>query len=252
MDAQKLNFMMSIQNEIDKLSLKIGADHQSVKDLKNQFEKLSQTELKKQDNSSISNIDLLPIKNDTELIIDQFKRVNQKFDVIDKEIEDRAIFFYKDLKLTSFVSLEFKNMLIKNFELFELSLKKEDHKLASKYAIVQLEGILNIFEQDLIIWETNNPTRQYSQFNYITTQKNGIKTMPFKAKCNSIQVFLNLKFFGHKKLDLVYDLRGYESHQYSQDKILESEAKLLTLKNSPNEYYGEIFKFIKQCVPHVK
>lgn len=201
---------------------------------------------------SDSNLDLSPIKDDTETIIDQMSRVTNKFDIIDGVIEQRALNFYNDFPTTNDVLIELKKVLIKSFELFELSLKKEDHRLASKYSIVQLEGILNLFEQELILWEEANPTRKYSQIRYIKTHFNGSKTMAILAKCSSIQTFLKLNYVGLNKISLVNDIRNYESHQFSTDKIDESETKLLLLKNNPNEYYDEVFKLIKQCFKSIK
>jgi hypothetical protein len=68
MDSQKIKFMISIQNEIDKLQNKLGVDSSIVLDLKKEFAALYQTELDKTSVSSISNQDLLPIKTDTEAI----------------------------------------------------------------------------------------------------------------------------------------------------------------------------------------
>ncbi|MDI9877931.1 hypothetical protein [Flectobacillus longus] len=254
MDAQKLKFMMSVQLEIDKLEAELGSNHQDVVASKALFQKLSQTEIqkKKQVNSKSECCDeLIPIKADTETIIDQVTRVTNKFDIIDSIIEKRASHFYNDFPTTNLTLTELKKVLIKNLELFELSLKKEDHRLASKYLIVQLEGILNLFEPELILFEEANPTRQYSQLSYIAIYK-GVKTMPFRTKCNSIQTYLGIKYIAHNKVSLVYDIRNYESHQFAPDKIEESEAKLQLLKNSPTDYYEEVFKLIKQCFKSIK
>ncbi len=251
MDAQKLKFMMSIQQEIDKLQIEFGADSPVVIELKSQFDILSQAEINRPNTTTIQNFDLIPIKADTETIIDQVNRVTNKFDIIDSVIENRALHFYKEFPTSNTTHQELKKVLIKSLELFELSLKKEDHRLASKYLIVQLEGILNLFEAELILYEENNPTRQYSQLSYIATYK-GVKTMPFRTKCNSIQTYLGIKYIAHNKVSLVYDIRNYESHQFAPDKIEESEAKLQLLKNSPSEYYEEVFKLIKQCIKSIK
>lgn len=252
MDAQKIKFMLSIQKEIDKLVATLGATHPDVIAAKGLFEKLSQDEMTK---PSFSDCDcaeeIKPIKKDTETIIDQVKRVTQKFDLIDKEIEERAKHFYIDFPTTTNNLAELKKVLIKSRELFELSLKKEDHRLASKYAIVQLEGLLNLFETELINWEEENPTREYSQKSFIQTY-NGIKSMPFRAKCNSIRAFLQLKYVDYNKISLVYDIRNYESHQLTGERIVESEIKLTQLKNSPTHYYEEVYKLMKQCFKSIK
>ena len=198
-------------------------------------------ELKEEQTSTSDSI--APIKKDTETIIEQVNRVTNKFDIIDEEIEKRAKSFYLDFNSTD----DLKTELIKNYELFELSLKKEDHKLASKYVIVQLEGILNLFEQELIAFEENNPEREYSQLKYISTYK-GKKTMPFRTKCNSIRTYKDIKYIDYNKISLVYEIRNFESHQFASDKIKDCEEKLEELKKSPNEHYSEIYKLIKICL----
>ena len=255
MDAQKLKFMMSVQLEIDKLEGKLGSNHRDVIASKALFEKLSQIEIQKkkpENNKSEFCDELIPILNNTEIIIDKINRVTIKYDLIDSIIEKRASFFYKDFPTTSENLEKLKKELIKNLELFELNLKKEDHKLASKHLIVQLEGIVNRFEQELILFEESNPTRQYSQFNFIRTHNNGSKTMTLIAKCSSIQTFKNLGFVDIKKISIVNDIRNYESHQYSFEQIVKSEEKLTTLSNSPSVYYESVLNLIKKCLPIIQ
>lgn len=67
MDAQKIKFMMSIQQEIDKLKVIHGADNPVIIQLIKQFHSLSQSEIIKS-NSPNNNRDLVPIKIDTEAI----------------------------------------------------------------------------------------------------------------------------------------------------------------------------------------
>lgn len=251
MDAHKIKFMMSIQYEIDKKKEELGADNPTVLELKELFQILWQNEINETNLPLLNNLDLLPIKTNTETIINQVKRVTDKYDIIDKEIEQRAKKFYEDFPTTTPTLLELKDVLIKNLGLFELSLKKEDHKLASKYCILQLEGILNLFEHELISWEENNPTREYSQLRGIKTHYEGTKTMTIIAKCYSIHAYHILNFVSVKKISLVYDIRNYESHQFAINKIEQCEAKLSILKEYPNEYYEEVFKLIKQCFGHI-
>jgi hypothetical protein len=59
---------MSIQQEIDKLQIELGVDSPIVSELKNQFEILSQSEVNKLNTTTTTNLDLLPIKEDTEAI----------------------------------------------------------------------------------------------------------------------------------------------------------------------------------------
>ena len=255
MDAQKLKFMMSVQLEIDKLEAKLGSNHQEVVSSKALFQKLSQTEIqkKKTDNNKSEYCDeLIPILNNTEIIIDKVNRVTTKYDLIDSIIEKRASFFYKDFPTNNENLEKLKKELVKNLELFELNLKKEDHKLASKYLIVQMEGIVNRFEQELIFFEESNPTRQYSQINYIKTHNNGSKTMTLIAKCSSIQTLKNLGFVDIKKISIVNDIRNYESHQYSPEQIIVSEEKLTKLSNSPSIHYESVLNFIKKCLPLIQ
>jgi len=255
MDAQKLKFMMSVQLEIDKLEEKLGANHQDVISSKELFQKLSQSEIqkKKPENGKSECCDeLIPILNNTGIIIDKINRVTIKYDLIDSIIEKRASFFYKDFPTNSENLEKLKKELIKNLELFELNLKKEDHKLASKYLIVQLEGIVNRFEQELILFEESNPTRQYSQINFIKTHNSGSKTMTLIAKCSSIQTFKNLGFVDIKKISFVNDIRNYESHQYSPEQIIKSEEKLTTLSNSPSIHYESVLNLIKKCLPIIQ
>lgn len=68
MDAQKLQFMVSIQLEIDKLEGKLGSNHEEVVAIKNLFQQLSQNELSNDNDESIRNSDLVLIKSDTEII----------------------------------------------------------------------------------------------------------------------------------------------------------------------------------------
>lgn len=255
MDAQKIKFMMSIQLEIDKLEAKLGANHQDVIASKALFQKLSQTEIQRKNTENKNSKccdELIPILNNTEIIIDKVNRVTIKYDLIDSIIEKRASFFYKDFPTLTENLEKLKNELIKNLEQFELNLKKEDHKLASKYLIVQLEGIVNLFEQELIIFEESNPTRQYSQFNYIKTHNNGSKTMTLIAKCSSILTFKNLGYVDIKKISLVNDIRNYESHQYTPEQIIKSEEKLETLSKSPSLYYEPVLNLIKKCLPIIQ
>lgn len=255
MDAQKIKFMMSIQLEIDKLEAKLGSNHQDVIGSKALFQKLSQTEIqkKKSENKNSECCDeLIPILNNTEIIIDKVNRVTIKYDLIDSIIEQRASFFYRDFPTNNDNLKKLKQVLIKNLEQFELNLKKEDHRLASKYLIVQLEGIVNMFEQELILFEETNPTRQYSQIYFIKTHRNGTKTMSLFAKCSSIQTHKNLGYVDVKKISIVNDIRNYESHQYSQEQIIASEEKLTTLSNSPSLYYESVLNLIKKCLPIIQ
>lgn len=255
MDAQKLKFMMSVQLEIDKLEAKLGSNHQDVIASKALFHKLSQTEIKNRNseqNKSDCCDELIPILNNTEIIIDKVNRVTTKYDLIDSIIEKRASFFYKDFQPNNEDLEKLKKELVKNLELFELNLKKEDHKLASKYLIVQLEGIVNRFEQELILFEESNPTRQYSQIRFIKTHNNGLKTMTLIAKCSSIQTLKNLGFVDIKKISIVNDIRNYESHQYSPEQIILSEEKLTALSNSPSIHYESVLNLIKKCLPLIQ
>ena len=249
MDAQKLQFMVSIQLEIDKLEEQLGSNNQAVIETKKLFQKLSQSEFNYKKNENSKNEyseNLLPILSNTEIIIDKVTRVTNKYDIIDLFIEKRARNFYKDFPTNELNSEKLKNDLIKNMELYELNLKKEDHKLSSKYVIVQLEGILNLFEQELIKFEETNATRENSQLNYIKIY-NGTKTMPLIAKCNSIQSYKKLGFVDVNKISIVNDIRNYESHQFSQIQKIKSEAKLETLRNSPSLYYESVLTLIKKC-----
>ena len=68
MDSQRLKFMMSIQQEIDKLQIEFGADSSVVIELKSQFDILSQAEINRPNATATNNLDLIPIKADTEAI----------------------------------------------------------------------------------------------------------------------------------------------------------------------------------------
>ena len=203
MDAQKLKFMMSVQLEIDKLEAKLGSNHQEVVSSKALFQKLSQTEIqkKKTDNNKSEYCDeLIPILNNTEIIIDKVNRVTTKYSFC--------------------ASINYR--------------------------------IVNRFEQELIFFEESNPTRQYSQINYIKTHNNGSKTMTLIAKCSSIQTLKNLGFVDIKKISIVNDIRNYESHQYSPEQIIVSEEKLTKLSNSPSIHYESVLNFIKKCLPLIQ
>lgn len=175
------------------------------------------------------------------------RKISNKFDVIDKESEQRARSFYKDFPTTTPQLTELKAALIKSYELFDMNQKREDHKQAAKYAIIQLEGVLNLLEPRLIEWEEKNPTREYSQLRYIV-ERGGKKSMPFLTKCSSVSAFLNT-FINFKRIQLTYDIRNYESHQFLPDKVKDSEDKLKQLKDYPTDYYGEVFTLLKKCFP---
>lgn len=252
MDAQKIKFMMSIQQEIDKLEEKLGSNHLDVISTKALFQKLSLTEIKEGKDVFIRHNnceELNPILTNTETIIDKVNRVTYKFDVIDEIIEKRALYFYRDFPTNNSTLEELKKQLTRNFELFELSVKKENSRLASKYLVLQIEGILNLFEQHLILFEENNPSRPYSQINFIKTHRNGTRSMAIKSKCSSIKECFSLRYVDIRKISIVIDIRDYESHQYNLEQIIQSEAKLTELNNNPREHYEAVFSLIKQCIP---
>jgi hypothetical protein len=194
----------------------------------------------------------------------QVRKIANKFDVIDKESEKRAWYFYKNFPTTTPALVELKTALTKNYELYEINLKREDHKQAARYAIIQLEGVLNFLEQSLINWIEKNAEqktdsygkpffqteKEYKGQKYInkyffSSYNQSNKYLTFKSKCLAAQEFLTIKYLSQKKIVLLYDIRNYESHQFSSDQAKESEEKLLLLKSDPTDYYGEVFTLIK-------
>ena len=186
------------------------------------------------------------------MIEDQVKRVANKFDIIDKETEKRAKYFYHDFPETTLILIELKSALIKSYELYDYNLKKEDHKQAAKYAIIQLEGALNYLEQTMINWIEEDTERNTRLGVKIKVYKNGAKGLNFYDKCWVAKEYLTIEYLPTKKINLVYDVRNYESHQFLSEKAKESEANLLLLKTNPTDYYPEIFKLIRHSFSFIK
>jgi len=106
-------------------------------------------------------------------IEEQVKRVSNKFDVIDRETEKRAWYFYKHIPDTTPALIELKQILTENYRSFELSLRKEDLKLACKYCILQLEAVLlNVDLPSILNWINNDATKKahYSQPFFLETR----------------------------------------------------------------------------------
>ncbi len=180
-------------------------------------------------------------------IEEQVNRVANKFDVIDKETEKRARYFYKDFPATTPVLNELKVALTKSYEFYDYNLKKEDHKQSAKYSIVQLEGVLNYLEQNLIAWIEEDESRNSRLGSKIKIYRNGSRGLNFYDKCWVAKEYVPIKYFSSEKINLVYDIRNYESHQFLSEQARESENKLLLLKSSPSDYYNEVFSLIKNC-----
>ncbi len=178
-------------------------------------------------------------------IEDHVRRVARKFDVIDQESEKKAHFFYKDFPTSNQTLTDLKKSLVKNHALFDNAYKNENNILASKYSIIQLEGVLNYLEPQLIAFEEANPNRPFSQLKYIS-ELNGNKRMQFMAKCNSSKDLLaiNLDFV---RVRVCYQIRNMESHELIGESKTEAERNYHLLMENPLEYYNAVLTFLKNC-----
>ncbi len=252
MDASKILFMISIQLEIDKLEKEFGSKHQDVITTKASFQKLIQTEIQNKE-TGLDEYEfydkLTPILNNTEIIIDKVNKANLKYDVIDSTIKMRASSFYGSFVPNTDELKHLKKNSIKCFEQYELSLKKEDHRLASKYLIMQLEGFLNIFKEELISHELKHPKRKGSQLDYIRFGST-FKTMPLMSMCYSLRDLKHIKF-DYERIDMIIKIRNYESHQPSLEDVEENEDTLSLLTKDPSMYYKSVLNLITSCIKQI-
>ncbi len=235
MDAQKLKFMMSVQLEIDKLEAKLGSNHQEVIASKALFQKLSQTEIKRE-NSGQSKSDscdaLIPIKSDTEAIRNHLEiRANVSIDfefVKNERVKKQLI---KD------------NLKMENSRL-DIQIKNDTERFYNfcVEAFYQIEELVNYF------FITKHPSDAVA---YLKTKNSQINTVEFdflKIEISKkLYVFESLFYYGQtdangrniryeSTINLIRDVRNEDSHRCN---IIEQDTEQIVQK------YIDLLKKIK-------
>jgi hypothetical protein len=212
MDAQKLQFMLSIQLEIDKLEAKLGSNHNEVIAIKELFQKLSQSELRKENQDKViseSNIELLNIKLDTKSIRSHLEiRANPSIDY--EFIEEERVK---------------KQLIADNKRMENIRLNPNFTELERFYnfcltAFFQIEELVNYYfgkkynyESFLKLMAEKNPKRKYFQKNF--------SEVPIADK---IYVFEGLFYFNkfldngarmqyESVINLIKDIRNEDLHR---------------------------------------
>lgn len=242
MDAQKIQFMVSIQLEIDKLDRKLGSTHIDVITTKNLFHKLSQIELSKNKIEKIipeSEMNLIPIKSDTEAIRSHLEiraNVSISYDFI---FEDRV-----------------RKQLIadnKRMENVLLNLKLNEQERFYNYcvaAFLQIEELVNYYfglkyspEDFFKLISEKNLGKQYNQ-KKISEVPISEKIYLFENLFYRNQVDTNAPFVYYESIiNLIKDVRNEELHRCN---IIEQNN--IQIMNDYNELLMRIRDFNKSRV----
>lgn len=180
----------------------------------------------------------------------QVDEIKNKLDLFDQKSYYRATRFYKDFPENDASKKELKEILIDSFLRMDLAIKKEDFKVAAKNGIVQLEALLNLFQDDVIKWVESDPTNKH---NGKIKMKNGYKSIGFLDKCYASRDFFEIKFIDiYNKISLLYNLRNFESHPFTGEQSKTASKNLMVLSNNYPEYFRELFVFINELKNKVK
>ena len=223
MDAQKIQFMVSIQHEIDMLEEQLGSTHHTVIETKKLFQKLSQSEFSKKNQEKLkseNNIELLNIKLDTNAIRSHLEiRANPS---IDYE-------FIKEERVKKQLIADNKRM-----ENVQLNLNLTEQDRFYNYcvaAFLQIEELINYFFglkysyiDFLKLLNEKNPDRKYFQKRF--------SEVPISDK-----IFLFEKLFYHKKTDanapfiyhesIINSIREVRNEELHRCNIIEKDSELI-------------------------
>jgi hypothetical protein len=242
MDAQKLQFMVSIQLEIDKLEGKLGSNHEEVVAIKNLFQKLSQSELRKENQEKIiseSNVELLHIKLDTKSIRSHLEiRANPSIDYEFIEEERVKKQLIADNKRMENIRLNNNFTELERFYNFCLTAFFQIEELVNYYF-----GKKYIYDSFLKLINEKNNDRKYYQ--------KKLSEVPISDK-----IFLFEKLFYHKVdnvsgpfiyhesiINIIREVRNEELHRCN---IIEKNSELID--SQYNELMNKIKNFNKNRI----
>ncbi len=216
MDAQKIKFMMSIQQEIDKLKAKLGASNSFVVELKKQFDLLSQSELNKQINSDYSSNDLAPIKIDT-------KTIRESLEIRGEYSVDYS--FVTNSKVQKQLMID--NLRMENSFLdTTLKIDIERFYIFCVNAFYQIEEILNFYYhvksnsiEDLIKAIENNP-----KIKFIRSDK--MKNVGDISTYHKMELFCSTNFT-RKETTVFHNIRNVRNEEMHRCSVVVGESKNL-------------------------
>jgi hypothetical protein len=180
--------------------------------------------------------------------------IKNRLDLFDQKSYYRATRFYKNFPENDASKKELKEILVDSFLRMDLAIKKEDFKVAAKNGIVQLEALLNLFQDDVIKWiesDTNNKylkdIKRYEKDKIVT------KSLSFNRKVNATKEFyFDKKYIDYSKINLLYNLRNFESHPFIGSEAIIANKNLETLSNNYSDYFRELFVYINELKNRVK
>lgn len=227
MDAQKLKFMMSVQHEIDKLEVELGASHKDVIASKQLFQKLSQTEIQKEKtgNGKFEFTDeLKPIKLDTEAIRNHLEiRANVSIDfqfVSNERVKKQLI---KD------------NLKMENTRL-DIQIKNDTERFYNfcVEAFYQIEELINYyfgtkytFEDFISLISKKNSSKEFNQkqLSEITIAE---KIFVFEGLFYFGQVDENGKTIRYESIiNMIREVRNEDSHRCN---VIEQDSEHILSK----------------------
>lgn len=245
MDAERIMFLLFVQNNIDKLSLTYGRNSVEITQIRKLFKALSSEEYDQLNyTKELKGNDSL-LHSDAGIgLQDKIELISDKLDVISRRTRAVAEAFYEHFPIGTLELIVTKVALVEDYKLHKFSLKKEDHKLAAKYIIRQIETLLNLFKEDLFRYEEENSDRDGSQLHNIKTYKN-VKTMSFNSQLYSIRSYKSIKYIPYSDINTLYDVRNYECHGHNQKELEKNESALNKLIRDSDKYYSAGFELIK-------
>lgn len=183
----------------------------------------------------------------------QVDEIKNKLDLFDQKSYYRATRFYKDFPENDASKKELKEILIDSFLRMDLAIKKEDFKVAAKNGIVQLEALLNLFQDDVIKWiESDVNNRYLKEIKRYEKDKIVTKSLSFKNKLWATKDYHQIKYFDSPKINLLYNLRNFESHPFTGSEAVIANKDLEILSNNYSDYFRELFVYINELKIRVK
>gem|GEM_PF-4617335 len=228
--------MMSIQQEIDKLTATLGAANPIVLELKKQFEILSQAEINSPRKISASLTDLAPIKSDTKIIRESLEirgeySIHYSF-VKNKKAKEQLMI--DNLKMeNSFLDTTLK-IDVERFYIFCVNAFYQIEEVLNYYYHVSINSI-----EDLIKAIESNPKIKF-------TRTDRMKNVGDISAYHKMELFCSTNFT--KKETTVFhsirNVRNEEMHRCSvivdeSKNIFEEYEKLLQRKKKFNIKYSQ-------------
>lgn len=258
MDTNKLLFLMSIQQQIDKLEYKFGHDHPEVAKARHKFSQLSQSEMHGDSLSTLIHNDTKTIKVDVQDLKVDLKEIRGILEIRGERSVDYSFIPDIDKKVRN--QLVKDNIRMENVRL-DNTIKDEMDRFHSfcTNAFYQIEEIINYYFSKKYIFNEFVELLKKKNKGYI--HKDGKKYLEIEIG-SKIYLFEDLFYFNKRDssgkiiyydsvIQLIRNVRNEDSHRCSiievdTDKILENYESLQNKIKTKTLNYTTYYEMSKQ------